>query len=128
MAAPFATPADIAAIWRPLTAAEETTAEVLVDVASTIVRERFPTIDARLAAGALSPLLARQVVAGMVRRYLEVRGPDIPIEEQAGPFRERWSPPQAAALALTRDDAALLTPPARRRRSSIPLGLGIAPP
>jgi hypothetical protein len=128
MAAPFATTDDVAAIWRPLSDAEETTATVLVEVASTIVRERFPNIDARLAAGTLSPTLARQVVAGMVRRYLEVRGPDIPIEEQAGPFRERWSPPQAAALTLTRDDVALLTPPTRRRRRTIPLGLGIAPP
>lgn len=70
MATPFATSADVAARWRPLTAAESTVADVLVGDASALIRQRFPGIDATIAAGNLDPDLVKMVVAGMVKRAL----------------------------------------------------------
>jgi hypothetical protein len=65
MAAAFATAADVAARWRPLTSAEEQTAEVLAGDASALIRARFPGID-----GQVDPDILTMVVAGMVKRAL----------------------------------------------------------
>jgi hypothetical protein len=70
MATPFATSADVAARWRPLTAAEQTVADTLVGDASALIRARFPGIDASIAAGNLDPDIVKMVVAGMVKRAL----------------------------------------------------------
>lgn len=70
MATPFATSADVAARWRPLTSAEADIADVLAGDASALIRQRFPGIDASIAAGSLDAELVTMVVAGMVKRAL----------------------------------------------------------
>lgn len=68
---PLAVPEDVAAGWRPLTAAEEDVASGMIDHASLIVRAKVPTVDARLADGSLSGDLVAAVVAGMVRAVMQ---------------------------------------------------------
>lgn len=70
MPAAFATPDDVAARWRPLTDAETAVAATLVGDASTLIRQRFPGIDAQVTSGAVSADVLMIVVAGMVRRAL----------------------------------------------------------
>ena len=50
MADPLAVPADIAAVWRPLTTDETQAATGLISQASAMLRMRAPGIDARIAA------------------------------------------------------------------------------
>lgn len=75
MADAFATPADVAARWRPLTPDEETVAETLVSDASMLIRARFPGIDAQVAAGQVDGQVLTLVVANMVKRAM-VAPPD----------------------------------------------------
>ncbi len=126
--APFATPADIANIWRPLTDGEQTTATTYLEVASAIIRGRFADIDARIESGAISAVVVRHVAATMVKRVMAQRDPEAPIEEQAGPFRERWEKATADGLSLDGDDLAMLAPRGGGRPRSHALGLGICPP
>jgi hypothetical protein len=67
---PFATPDDVASIWRPLTPEEETAATTLLEVASAIIRSRFPGIDSEVTTGAVPAENVRFVCAGMVKRAL----------------------------------------------------------
>jgi hypothetical protein len=68
--AALATHADVAARWRPLTAAEQTVAAAFLDDASALVRSKVPDIDARIAADANLAAVAKGVVANMVRRVM----------------------------------------------------------
>lgn len=124
----FATPADVEAVWRPLTLAEAAAAEALLEVASAIIRSRFADIDARIASGALSPVLARHVAVMMVRRYLDGRSPDAPIQERIGEAARQWAAGQVSDLELTTADAGLLAAAGRGMPRTINLGLGISPP
>lgn len=62
----FATAADVANLWRPLTAEETTRAGFLLGVASRRVRRDFPDVDDRIASGAVDFADVRDVVASMV--------------------------------------------------------------
>lgn len=130
MVEPFATYPDIEAVWRPLTEAERTVAPALLEVASAIIRARFADIDARIASGALSAVLVRQVTVAMVRRYMEARGPSSPTQQSLGDFSEAWAAADddGPKLWLTEDDLGLLRPPGGGRPRSHRLGLGICPP
>ena len=87
MAAPFASPDDIAARWRPLTDAETTVATTLAADASALIRARFPGIDAQAATGAVDPDVLRMVCAGIVKRALVAPDDGVSQEsETAGPF------------------------------------------
>ena len=129
--ADFVTVPEVAvAMRRELTAEEEAWAAVLVVAASAIIRARFPDIDDRIEAGQLPAVLANYVATTMVTGVLGQRDPEAPIEEQAGPFRERWSEAALGLLQVTAEMAALLAGPGGGRRAprSIGLGLGICPP
>lgn len=78
--ADFATHADVANAWRTLTAAEQGVATAKLGYASRIVRANVPTVDARIASGALDSDLVRDVVVEMVLRHL--RNPDGKRSEQ----------------------------------------------
>lgn len=64
--ADFAIPADVANLWRPLTAEEATRAGYLIGVASRRVRRDFPDVDDRITAGTLTVADLCDVVASMV--------------------------------------------------------------
>jgi len=85
-------------------------------------------IDDRIADGTVDETIVAHVAAEMVKRYLDARGPNDPIREEAGPFAETWGQGQGAALVLTDDDCALLAPTGPRRPRTINLGLGIPAP
>jgi hypothetical protein len=67
---PFATTDDLAARWRPLTAAEEARAEVLIADASSMIRRLYPDIDERIAAGAIMLEDIVPIVCAMVKRVM----------------------------------------------------------
>ena len=67
---PFATVDDLAAMWRPLSAAEQLRAEVLLPVASAAIRREVPGIDAQIAVGAMDPEIPRWVACQMVKRVM----------------------------------------------------------
>lgn len=67
----FATYNDVAARWRPLSAAEQETAETLLTDVSGLIRSQVPTIDARLDAGTLDAGIVRMVAARSVIRSMQ---------------------------------------------------------
>lgn len=87
MADPFADPDDVAARWRPLTAAETTTAQALLQDASALIRQRFPGIDSQVTSGAVDPGILTMVAANMVKRALVTPDDGVAQETQGmGPF------------------------------------------
>lgn len=73
--ADYATVADLAAAWRPLSTAESTRATHWLEVASRRVRRRWPDTDARITAGTLDALDVRDVVVDLVLEVLD--GPPV---------------------------------------------------
>lgn len=87
MANPFADPADVAARWRPLTAAEETVAAALCADSSALIRAQFPGIDDQVTTGAVDADVLTMVVAGMVKRALIAPDDGVSQESQTmGPY------------------------------------------
>lgn len=87
----FATHADLAARWRPLSTAEQAQATVLLGDASAIVRAEIPTVDARILAATLDADLVKMVVCGMVKRAMIAAdiGDGVSAQQQtAGPFAQ----------------------------------------
>jgi hypothetical protein len=92
MASVLATTADLEDMWRPLQAAETARAGRLLVKASSLLRQKMPYLDARIARfvvdptdqGGLDPVTVSIVVATMVKRFLSnVEGV---AAETAGPF------------------------------------------
>lgn len=105
--ADYATTADVAARWRPLSAAESTVAAALLADASAILRARAPSIDDRLTEATLDPALPRSVAVQMVLRVL--RNPDGLVSEQIDDYGIRRADSAAGSLTVTDDELALLT-------------------
>lgn len=116
--AAFAIPDDVAARWRPLTAAEQSVAAALLDDASDIIRTRFPDTDARITSGSLSAESVRRVAASMVKRAMLNRDQEgvESSSQSAGPFAvtAKYSNP-TAALYLSADEVRLFEVRARVR-------------
>ena len=105
---PLAVPEDVAARWRPLTAAEEELVTALIDDASRMVRAMVPTVDTRIAAGTLDAELVAGVVARMVKRVME--DPSGRLQSwTVDDYTERWSEVQAG-LWISDSDMDLLLP------------------
>lgn len=105
--AAYATTDDVAARWRPLSTAEETVAETLLEDAALIIRARFPDIDARLAADTLDPSVPRMVSASMVQRAM--RNPDGLTSVTIDDSTRRWdNTGTPSGLYLTTEEADLL--------------------
>lgn len=93
----FATHAELAARWRPLSSDERERATVLIQDASDEIRQRFPDIDARIEAYSdnpatgINPRLVARVCCAMVKRALtggvEFDGVSS-YQEATGPFSE----------------------------------------
>lgn len=91
MATPFATSADLEARWRPLSAAEETRATVLLGDASAIIRSLSPGIDDAIFADDVDPDVPKAIVCAMVKRVMQ--GPSdldgvTQQQQSAGPFSQ----------------------------------------
>lgn len=106
----YATTADVAASWRPLTSAEETVATTFLEWVSAKMRKRVPGLDARIAANEDDlELLATAVAASVVRRALI--NPEGWREVAIDDFRQvRDAALSSGALYLDRDDLADLQP------------------
>jgi hypothetical protein len=66
----FAAAADVAAMWRPLTAEEQAVANVRALLVSNRLRVFRPGVDAAVAASALVAAIVRDMVASVVRRSM----------------------------------------------------------
>lgn len=87
MPSPFATPNDVAARWRPLSAAELVVATTLCGDASALIRAQFPSIDNQIASGAIDVDVVTAVCANMVKRAMLGGADGISQEsESEGPF------------------------------------------
>jgi hypothetical protein len=77
---PFATPAEVAARWRPFLGNEDTTAGILVQDASAMIRVRKPEIDELIEVvppatrPRLDPTIPKIVVCAMVKRAMLAAG------------------------------------------------------
>lgn len=104
----FATPSDVAARWRPLSAAEVTVATALLGDASAMMRARVATLDDRIGDGDLDATLATAVCVQMVLRVL--RNPDGLVSEQIDDYGVRRTDTAAdGSLRITREELDLLT-------------------
>ncbi len=116
--APFATAATIELVWRDLSPDEEARADTLCRFASQIIRTQVPGIDARIAAGQLSPDVASFVCTQMVLRVM--RNPSGVAAETVGPWSVTYGSTgtqATGALYLSESEMALLTgTPAGTRR------------
>lgn len=122
MSESFATSADVALRWRPLTPSEDAVAGVLVDDASDMIRSRWSDVDARIASGALSQASVVRVVAGMVKRAM-IAADAAGIEQRsqgAGPFSvsEKYANP-SGNLYFTAEDLRLFEPEEYAKRAHV---------
>jgi len=86
MAAPFATHADLEARWRPLSPAEQTRADTLLEDASTLILDLQPDIE-----DWASETTLKAIVCAMVKRVMQ--GPAdfdgvTQTQQSAGPFSQ----------------------------------------
>jgi Phage protein Gp19/Gp15/Gp42 len=111
---PFAEPADLAAVWRPLTADEVDVVAAWLDRASQLVRDEVPDVDGfdvdeRIEDGSLSHETVRDVVVSMVRRVV-VLNPVGARQQGVGPFTVTLdSALSASELYLSARELARLT-------------------
>lgn len=106
MANPVTT-TDIADRWRPLTTAEETTAQARLGDAWAVLLSRIPDLEDRLADGRVSLELVTFVVCEMVLRAL--RNPGAFTQETTGPFSvTRDSSVATGGIYVTDDELAML--------------------
>lgn len=123
----YATPDDIEARWRPLSAEERDRAQVLASDASIRLRLKYPTLDARLTSGDLDPEAAAMVVAGMVKRAMLAPSGEAVVQQsqQAGPFgvQQTFSNPMGNLYVTAEDDAILRDPASARRGRAFSLDL-----
>jgi hypothetical protein len=100
---------DVEQLWRALSDDELPRTEAMLRYASSIVRARFPGIDARIRACQLDSQLVADVVASMVIRAS--RNPSGVSQETIGPVSYSVNANVASGyLSLTADDIALLAP------------------
>lgn len=105
----YATVADVADRWRPLTDAQTVVAAALLGDAAALLRARVAGLDDRLDDGTLDPDLVRQVTCAMVLRVL--RNPDGKASEQVDDYA--WRRADTAAdgrLTVTDEELDLLRP------------------
>lgn len=110
--ADFATAADLAARWRPLTPTEEAVAAERLADASAMIRTRAPGIDARITAGTLDAAVPRLVACEMVRRAMSVADVGVAsVQESAGPFSTNVSYSNAVgSIYISKAEMRLLRP------------------
>lgn len=111
MATPFATPEDVAELWRPLSTQEQAVATARLLLVSALIRARVRTVDERIASGALDPEVVRIIAVDAVRRAMENPTEGVRSRTQTvGPFSESVTYTDAgqAGVWLPEADWALL--------------------
>lgn len=136
---PLATAAQVAALFRPLTDAEEPVVTAWLAKASRLLRGRFPDLDTRIASGDLDAGLAADAAVNMVLRVVRIPGALSGLgnikAETTGPFRRDYYGADGTGggvdVAVTDAEVALLAPkPAGGRRKgagTIRVQAGLAP-
>lgn len=120
---PFAVAADVAAVWRPLTAEEQAVATALLEQASALLRAQVANIDALVAASPLKAALAKAAVVNAVKRVMN--NPDGLLQEQIDDYMwRRDSAVSSGALYLDPTDLAGFLS-ASRKWGSIRLRAGL---
>jgi hypothetical protein len=66
------TPDDLAGFWRPLSDAETTVATNLIDVLSSIIRGRLPSIDLWITEGLVDPKVVQFVMSTVIAQIIQV--------------------------------------------------------
>lgn len=111
--APLATVGEYTALYGSLNAARTATCRALLARASQLVRDSYPGIDARIAAGTVPGDSVGLAVMNMVARVM--RNPDGLRSQTIGPISRAFDTDVATGmLTLTSDDNVLLMPPVGR--------------
>lgn len=126
----FATPDDVVARWRPLSEAEMSVVDTLLDDASNMIRDRWPDVDERIAAETLREASVTRAVSGMVKRALLNSGAEgVASQAQgAGPFsvNTTYSNPNGN-LFFSAEDVRLFDGRAVRRAFGVDLSANVPP-
>jgi hypothetical protein len=101
-----ATAADVAARWRALTATETTKATTLLNDSWLLIKQKNPTVEARIAAATLDEELVTMVQCAMVIRVL--RNPDGKRQEQIEDYSYQRDANDTGDLFITDEELALL--------------------
>lgn len=111
---PLATLGEYTELYGALSAARAATARALLKRASQLVRDTYPGIDTRIAAGTVPADSVGLAVLNMVARVM--RNPNGLRSETTGPFSRAYDPDAASGmLQITESDGVLLIPPAVSR-------------
>jgi hypothetical protein len=125
----LATTNDLEDMWRPLTSSEIPRAVRLINKASSLLRQKAPYVDARMARftadstdlGGLDPTTVSMVVATMVKRFLSNVDGIVTEAEAAGPFNHsrtyaiRGEKDVRGELQVTASDLEALAPHTSKR-------------
>lgn len=118
---PLATLGEYTDLYGSLSAARAATARALLKRASQLVRDTFPGIDTRIAAGTVAGDSVGLAVLNMVARVL--RNPQGLRSETTGPFSRAYDPDAASGmLQITDAETGLLAPPVARTGARGKLG------
>jgi len=119
--APLATVGEYTELYGSLSATREATCRALLKRASQLVRDSYPGIDDRIAAGTVPADSAGLAVLNMAARVL--RNPDGLRSQTIGPISRSFDVDAASGmLAITAAEAGLLIPPAGTRGARGRLG------
>jgi len=124
MSQPLAVPSDVEDMWRPLSGSEMSRVANLITKASSMLRQRAPWLDARMARfkvdptdlGGLDPVTVATVVATIVKRFLVNPDGATNTSETTGPysysrgFALRGDRDVRGELSVTDSDVAALAP------------------
>jgi hypothetical protein len=131
--APLATLGEYTDLYGSLSAARQATARALLKRASQLVRDTYPRLDERIAAGTIPADSAGLAVLNMVARVM--RNPQGLRSESTGPFSRAYDPDAASGMLQISDaDAGLLLPPvitgrgAKGRVGTVRVTGGMVPP
>ena len=99
----------VQAKWRDLTAPEQVKAEVLLEEASALARDKVPGLDDLIATAAVDPVIVRKVITDAVIRVLA--NPTGVAQQSVGPSSASWVGVRAlGTVVLTDAEIALLRP------------------
>lgn len=116
--APLAVLGDVQEQYGTMTTAQVQLTTALLRAASALVRSRYPSVDAQIAAGLINPDVAALAVTNMILRVL--RNPDGLRSETIGPFSRTYDTGAAAGLLVISDDESpIFAPPAGAGNFSI---------
>lgn len=105
----FAAVTDVESTWRPLSDRQTTTAMVLLDRISAVMRRDVPSLSERVASDPDTAIIARGVAVDAVLRVL--RNPEGKVQESLDDYAYRRSDAVADGLLyLTDAELALLSP------------------